>query len=94
MHCLTSGLVGLGWGWFWQGRKWVLPLAYGVAIVFHGLWNLAVILGLSGVGLTASVPPAGYLAIGLGVLLEVSLALVALLSLVLIPLVLRKRAAA
>ncbi|MCU0519113.1 MAG: PrsW family intramembrane metalloprotease [Anaerolineae bacterium] len=94
MHCVTSGLVGLGWGWFWQGRKWALPLGYGTAIAFHGLWNLAVILALSGVGLTVSAPRIGYLLIAIGVLVEVGLALTALISLVAIPLVLRKRAAA
>ena len=41
MHALTSGLVGLGWGCFWQQRRrWVLPLAYLAAMSFHGLWNL------------------------------------------------------
>ena len=94
MHCTTSGLVGLGWGWFWQGRKWALPLSYGAAIAFHGLWNLAIILGLSGVGLAVSTPRIGYLLIAVGVLVEVGLALTAVISLVAIPLALRKRAAA
>ena len=57
MHCMTSGLIGLGWGWSWGGRRWALPLAYGVAVFFHALWNLAVIVGLGGLGLTASVHP-------------------------------------
>lgn len=94
MHCLTSGVVGLGWGWFWQGHRWRLPLAYAIAIIFHGLWNFAVILGLSGLGLTGSAPGVGYVAIGAGALLEVSLAVGALAGLVGIPLALRKRAVA
>jgi hypothetical protein len=94
MHATTSGLVGLGWGAFWQGRKVALPLAYMAAISFHGLWNLAVILALSGVALTSSVPGLGVLVLGAGAILEAALALMALVALVSIPLVLRKRAAA
>ncbi len=94
MHCLTSGVVGLGWGWFWQGHRWRLLLAYAVAIIFHGLWNFAVVLGLGGVGLTGSAPGVGFIAIAVGVLLEVSLAAGAMAGLVAIPLALRKRAVA
>ena len=53
MHALASGLVGLGWGCFWQRRRrWVLPLAYLAAMSFHGLWNLNV------VGIIAGAVPA------------------------------------
>lgn len=94
MHCLTSGVVGFGWGWFWEGRRWRLPLAYAWAIIFHGLWNFAVILGLGGLGLTGSAPGVGFVAITAAALLEVSLVVSALVGLVAIPLALRKRAVA
>ncbi|MEA3310449.1 MAG: PrsW family glutamic-type intramembrane protease [Chloroflexota bacterium] len=49
MHALTSGLIGLGWGYFWQRtHRWLLPTAYLSALCIHGLWNF------STVGLVAS----------------------------------------
>ncbi|MBN1248748.1 MAG: hypothetical protein JXC32_13900, partial [Anaerolineae bacterium] len=36
MHALTSGIIGLGWAAYWQGRRWWLPLSYAIATVFHG----------------------------------------------------------
>ncbi|HEY88146.1 MAG TPA: PrsW family intramembrane metalloprotease [Thermoflexia bacterium] len=49
MHALSSGLIGLGWGYFWQRRRrWLLPLTYLSALLIHGLWNF------STVGLVAS----------------------------------------
>jgi len=71
-----------------------LPLAYALAIIFHGLWNFAVILGLGGLGLTGSAPGVGFVAIAAAALLEVSLVVSALVGLVAIPLALRKRAVA
>ncbi len=49
MHALTSGLIGLGWGYFRQRRRrWLLPATYLSALCIHGLWNF------STVGLVAS----------------------------------------
>lgn len=39
MHMLVSGLIGIGWAYFWRGQHWRLPLFYLLAITFHGLWN-------------------------------------------------------
>ncbi len=93
MHCAASGLLGLGWGAFWRGRRWVLPLAYLGAVTFHGLWNLNVILSVGGLAWSTTNATAGGLAAGFGVLFESTLILVSLSSLIGIPLALRRFAA-
>ncbi|MBN1486499.1 MAG: PrsW family intramembrane metalloprotease [Anaerolineae bacterium] len=65
MHIFTSGIVGLGWGFFWQKKRWALPLAYLVAIVFHGLWNFNIVLMVGGGALTAG----GAMTLGAGIAL-------------------------
>jgi hypothetical protein len=53
MHALTSGLIGLGWGYFWQKRKrWMLPLGYLASIVFHGVWNFNAVTIIGGTAVT------------------------------------------
>jgi RsiW-degrading membrane proteinase PrsW (M82 family) len=51
MHCATGGLMGWGWGQWWTGRPWRLPLAFVGAVTLHSLWNSCaaglVLLGLS-----------------------------------------------
>ena len=95
MHGLASGLIGLGWGWAWRGRWWALPLTYLLAVLYHGFWNLNVVVAVSGAGLAA---PSGQ---GLGAVLVVGavafeLLLVAVTSagLLGIPLFLRRPKAA
>lgn len=90
MHVLTSGLLGLGWGWFWRGRRWALPITYGVAVIFHGLWNLNVIVSVGGLGLAASSPATGGMLVTLGVVVQLALVLLATTALIVIPLALRK----
>ncbi|MBN1261919.1 MAG: PrsW family intramembrane metalloprotease [Anaerolineae bacterium] len=98
MHILTCGLTGLGWGYFWQKRRrWMLPLLYGVAIVFHGLWNLSAVGLISAssvsVDLLASEMPQFQAAMAVvGVILLAALALLALTGVIVVPLTLRKRA--
>lgn len=77
MHALTSGLIGLGWGLFWQKRRWVLPLAYLCAFLFHGLWNLSVVVMLGGALPAAS----GAMSVGAGVAVFTGLGALGLLAL-------------
>lgn len=93
MHALTSGVLGLGWARFWQGRRGSLPVAYAVAVIFHGLWNLNIILSLGGVGLAASSPVAGGLIVVVGGVIQVVLILLSLSALFAIPWLLQRRAA-
>ncbi len=79
MHALTSGLVGLGWGYVWQQqRRWMLPLLYLGAVFFHGLWNLSTIGLVAGslqmVGETVSVAGGLTVLLGSGTLLLLALA--------------------
>jgi hypothetical protein len=90
MHALTSGLLGVGWAYLWRGKWWGLLLSYSVAVVFHGLWNLNVVMSLGGVGLTVSSPVLGGLLAVLGVGFQLLLIAICLFSLVAIPLVLRR----
>ncbi len=47
MHCFAAGLTGWGWGEALTRHKWRrLILAYGAAIVMHGIWN-AVSIGMA-----------------------------------------------
>lgn len=91
MHGLTSGLLGLGWGWGRRGRWWALPVAYGAAVVFHGLWNLNVILSLGGIGLALSSPAAGGVMTMVGALVQLALILASFVGLLGLPLWLRRR---
>ncbi len=53
MHCLTSGLVGWGWGQLWTARKPLRLLGcYGAAVTIHGVWN-AIAVGLAFGGASA-----------------------------------------
>ncbi len=52
MHCLGSGLVGLGWSYFLESRRpWRLLAGYAVGVGLHMLWNAAtVIFAVAGLG--------------------------------------------
>ena len=83
MHALTSGLLGLGWGFLWENKWWCLPLFYAIAVAFHGLWNFSVILlAIGGIMSSAQLLPGLVLALmGGGILLIcVSLVTVALIA--------------
>ncbi|NLE46505.1 MAG: PrsW family intramembrane metalloprotease [Chloroflexi bacterium] len=45
MHCATGGLVGWGWTQLWTTRRHPLRFlsAYGLAVLFHALWNAAAV---------------------------------------------------
>lgn len=90
MHMLASGIIGLGWGYWWRKRRWLLPLAYVIAVVFHGLWNFNVVVILSGVGLGMQNSLIGFILSALGVSVQVLLALFAPVALIAIPLLLRR----
>ncbi len=98
MHALTSGMVGLGWGCFWQQRRrWVLPLSYLAAMSFHGLWNLSAVGIIGGVASAAIAFPDGSFLPGtvmgfIGVGFLALLALLTPVGLFGIPLMLRKKA--
>ncbi len=94
MHAFTSGLTGLGWGYFWQKRRrWMLPVLYLIAIFFHGLWNFSTISMIA-----ATPPPNGVVSASktvitlLGTGLLIVLALTAPAGLIGLPLFLRRRA--
>lgn len=89
MHALVSGLVGLGWGLFWQRKRWGLPLLYLGAVAFHSLWNLCVVGMLAGSGqVLQGAPAGGLLSVASGGLLVV-LALSAPVALIGLPLLFR-----
>ena len=70
MHTLTSGFIGLGWGLLWQKRWWwAVPLSYSAAVIFHGLWNLNVVLAIGGASSGETGNPAGYILMLLGMIL-------------------------
>ena len=89
MHAFTSGLLGLGWGLFWQKRYWALPLAYFIAVAFHGLWNFNVVGMLGGASLALESSPlwGGLSLLSVGV--QISLSLIAPVILILIPVILK-----
>lgn len=89
MHMLTSGIVGLGWGFFWRKRRWLLPLAYGTAILFHALWNLNAVISIGGTAIGTITSPIGFIFAALGTGLMIILALCAPLALIGIPVLLR-----
>jgi hypothetical protein len=97
IHCLASGLAGLGWQAILVERRW--PRALGLALCavgLHGAWNLSA-GGVTLAGLRALIPAATPLSQGLAGLL--SLLLISLLaalwlgSVVALPLVARRQAA-
>jgi hypothetical protein len=89
MHILTSGVVGLGWGWAWRRRWWALPLCYVASVVFHGLWNFNVVLALGGIGAASSHAGWGGVLVVVAVVLQIGLVLATFMALGLIPLALR-----
>jgi len=91
MHALTSGILGLGWAWFWRRRRWALPLCYVVSVLLHGLWNLNVVLSLAGAALSTTSEVMGTVLVIAGVSVQVALTGIVLVALVSIPLVLRRR---
>jgi len=97
MHALVSGLIGLGWSLFWQRRYWALPVSHLAAILFHGLWNFSVVIMLGGAGpmMVGALPTlAGTLLMLTGLALLGSLALLAPVLLLGLPLLLRMNTAA
>ena len=56
MHCLTSGLVGWGWGQLWSARRPLRLLgALAAAMIIHGVWNAAAVgLSFSSIAVTAA----------------------------------------
>jgi hypothetical protein len=91
MHALASGVIGVGWGYFWRGKRWALPLSYVLAVIFHGLWNLNVVMSLVGMGMTVSAPAVGGLLVVLGLGFQLVLIAICLIALIAIPLRLRRR---
>jgi hypothetical protein len=89
MHMLTSGIIGLGWGFFWRKRRWVLPIAYGTAILFHSLWNLNTVMSIGGTAIETVNSPVGFIIAALGMGLIIVLALFAPAALIGIPVLLR-----
>jgi hypothetical protein len=89
MHMLTSGIIGLGWGFFWRKRRWVLPLAYSVAILFHGFWNLNTVMSIGGTAIGTATSSVGFIIAVIGMGLMIILALFAPLALIGIPVLLR-----
>jgi hypothetical protein len=91
MHAFTSGLLGLGWGYFWQKRRWGLPLMYLAAVVFHGLWNfnVVVMLGSTGMAMSRTSSLAGVVSL-LGIGLQLLLAVVSPIGVIGIPFLLRR----
>ena len=89
MHMLTSGIIGLGWGFFWRKRRWVLPLTYAIGILFHSLWNLNTIMTIGGTAIGTATSPVGFVIATIGTGLTIILALFAPLALISIPVLLR-----
>lgn len=89
MHMLTSGIVGLGWGFFWRKRRWVLPLAYGIAILFHASWNLNAVMSIGGTAIGTVSSSLGFIVAAISMGLMVILALFTPFALIGIPVLLR-----
>jgi len=89
MHMLTSGIIGLGWGLFWRKRRWMLPLAYGIAMLFHALWNLNAVMSIGGMAIGTASSSLGLLFTAIGMGLTIMLAFFAPLALIGIPVLLR-----
>ncbi len=91
MHMLSGGIVGLGWGFFWRKKRWVLPLAYLAVIGFHGLWNFNVVALIGGTAFGVTNNPVGFVIAAIGIILVGLLALFTPLALIGMPLLLRTR---
>ncbi len=89
MHMLTSSIIGLGWGFFWRKRRWMLPLAYGIAMLFHALWNLNAVMSIGGMVTSTSSSTLGLVFTTVGMGLTALLALFAPFALIGIPVLLR-----
>ncbi len=89
MHMLTSGILGLGWGFFWRKRRWVLPLAYFAAVVFHGLWNFNAVATIGGAAIGMTNSAFGFLIALIGAGMLAIMALLAPLALLGLPALLR-----
>jgi len=89
MHMLASGIVGLGWGFFWRKRRWGLPLAYVIAILLHSLWNLNAVMSIAGTAIGTVTSPIGFIIAALGIGLMIILALFTPLALIGMPVLLR-----
>ena len=81
MHCMASGVMGLGW---YQGlvsrRPWRLLAAYGASTGIHALWNAAAI-AVAVPSLAMASDPGGLLPQGLaGLVIMGALALLLLLT--------------
>jgi hypothetical protein len=51
MHCLASGLTGLGWQRFLvERRPWKLLGAYSLSVAIHAIWN-GLVVAMSGLAL-------------------------------------------
>jgi hypothetical protein len=73
MHCLTTGLVGWGWGGVWAERRWLrLAALYAVAIAIHGVWN-ATSIGMAVAGAAFTNPSAQTAIVGSAALSLVAL---------------------
>jgi hypothetical protein len=90
MHCLASGLAGLGWQAILVERRWLRGIGLGLlALSLHGAWNISVgIIGLSslqaaGTGGALAVAQLGV--IGVLMLFMVGLWLAVVAGLALIP---------
>lgn len=96
MHCVSSGIVGLGWYEARVPRKpWRLLGAYGAASAVHALWNaLAVSVALTSLLLVTQPEDASARAVaGVTVLVAIGLLLVLTISMALILRRLARRAA-
>jgi len=89
MHMLTSGIIGLGWGFFWRKKRWALLLAYGIAMLFHALWNLNAVMSIGGMAIGTASSSLGLVFAAIGMGLTFLLALFAPLALIGIPVLLR-----
>ncbi len=86
MHCLASGLAGLGWQAILTERRWVRGIGFGsLAVILHGGWNLSVgIIGVLSLQATGT-PTRASIVIGVLVLVMAALWLIVVASLVQIP---------
>jgi hypothetical protein len=79
MHCLGSGLMGLGWYYLFTTRRpWRLLGAYAASVTLHSLWNVAASSMLV-VSLSTASPATGGVGLAIGGV--AILGLMALLSL-------------
>ncbi|MBC8249599.1 MAG: PrsW family intramembrane metalloprotease [Anaerolineales bacterium] len=73
MHCLGSGLMGLGWYYLFATRRpWRLLGTYAASVSLHSLWNVAA-SGMLVVSLSATSPATDEVGLALGGLVIVAL---------------------